>query len=87
MHVLDKIFSERNEKQNAENTAKQRAKEHFKEIDCDLRMILFQNVESRKREYGTGHDHTGTGSDRLYDHILTESIFLVTRTRQSYGNN
>ena len=87
MHVLDEILAEGYEEQYAQNTAEERAKEHFEEVDSDVGVRLLEYVEGRKGEDGTGHDYARAGTDRLYDDILPQRIFLFQPGREADGDD
>ena len=83
MHVLYEIFAEGDKEQYAENTAEQRAEEDLEEADGDFGIFVLKYVESRQGEDGSRPDR----SDRLYDHILPQGVFLAERAGKTHGDD
>ncbi len=54
-----------------------------------FRIRVLEGIESGKSEDGTGHNHSGASANRLYYHILSESVLLaqgIGETDCDYGN-
>ncbi len=77
MHVLDKILAEGYEEQNSEHAAEERAEEYLDEIHGDFGVGGLENIEGRKGEDGTCHNHTRAGTYALYDYVLANGILLA----------
>ena len=77
VHILDKIFSERNEEKYTEHAAEQGTEEHLAEIHRQLGELGLEDVQRRESEYGTGHDGSAAGADRLDDDILGQGILAL----------
>ena len=60
MHVAHKVFTERNEEEDANDATQERCQEDFEEADADLGIgeLRVKDVEGREGEDGTSHNHT-----------------------------
>ena len=87
VHVFDKIFSERNEKENSECSAQQGGEENLQEIDGEFRIFVLKDVERGERKDGTGDNHAGAGSDALNDDVFAQRIFAVSCAAESDGDD
>ncbi len=87
MHILHEIFTERNEKQDSQYTAKQRTQENLEKANGDFRIFGLQDIKRRKGENRPGNNHAGTCPDRLDNHILTKGVLFAKGTRKPHGDN
>ena len=82
VHVLDEVFPEGNEEQDAEHAAEQRGKEHLPEVHLQA-----QDIDGGQGEDGARYDYARTGADGLDDHILPQTAFLAEGGGESDGED
>ena len=80
MHVLDEIFAERYEEQNAEEASEHGAQEHLPEIH-----LKTEDVDRRQGEYRSGHHDPGACSYALDNHVLAETALLAQGAGHAHG--
>ena len=71
MLLLDEILPERNQEQDAQNAAEQRAEEHLHEVH-----VQAQDIDGRQGEHRAGHDDARAGADALDNDVLAQRALL-----------
>ena len=82
VHFLHEILPERDEEQDAQHAAQQRAQEHLPEIDLHP-----EDIDGRQREDGARHDGAGAAADGLDDHVLRQAVLFLERSGQAHGDD
>ena len=85
MHVLYKIFPERNEEQYAEDSSEERTEEDLVEVHHDVRVCALKDEQRRQSEDGSGHNHSRAGTYRLDYHILAQCVLFLQRVAEADG--
>ncbi len=76
--LLDEVFPERDQEQDAQHAAEQRAEEHLHEIH-----VQSEDVDGRQGEHRAGHDDARAGADALDDDVLAQRAFLFGGTGEA----
>ena len=84
MLLLDEVFAERDEQQDAQDSSDEGTEEYLGEIDCQFRVFVLQDVQGREGEDGSCHDDSRAGSDRLDDDVLPQGILALECAGESY---
>ena len=87
MHVAHKVLAERYEEQDAQDSSEGRSQEYLHKRSGHLGILGLQNIDGWQGEDGSRHHGTRTGSDTLYDHILTQGLVALGGCTHTYGNN
>ena len=87
VHVADEVFAERDEEQDADDTAQQRADEHLHERDSHLGILSLQDIDGRQGEDGTSHDDARAGTYRLDDDVLAQRVLSLRGRRHTHGDD
>ena len=82
VHVLDKIFAERYQEQDAENAAERRSDKHFEEVGLQI-----EHINGRQHKDGTSHHRSRARADALDDDILAQGILALGGRRHTDGYN
>ena len=72
--LLDEVFAEGDEQQNAQDSSDEGTEEYLGEIDCQFRVFVLQDVQGRESENSSSNNNPGAGSDGLDDDILPQGI-------------
>ncbi len=87
MHILDEVFAEGDQEEDAQEAAQQGGEEDLPEVDLYLGVFGLQDVEPRDGENGAGHDHTGGGADGLDNDILSQRILAAEGGGGPHGDD
>ncbi len=89
MHVAHKVFTERNEEEDANDATQERCQEDFEEADADLGIgeLRVKDVEGREGEDGTSHNHARAGTDGLDDDIFAKRILALGGRSKTDGDD
>ena len=82
VHLLHEVLAERDQEQDAQHAAQQRAADHFPEIHLHA-----QDVDGGQGEDGAGHNGSAAAADALDDDILRETLLQAQGAGQTHGDD
>ena len=90
MHLLDEVFPEGDEEEDADDAAQEGGQEHLEEGGGHLRVVgifRLKDVDGGEGEDGSCHDGARTGTDALDDDILAQGVLALGGGGGSHGDD